>query len=203
MFQFAGFASHGYGFTVGSPRREGLPHSDISGSTSARLSPELFAACHVLHRLSVPRHPPNALLLARSRSAPSACHTSRERRVPHPRNQASSLACRDLGLGISIPMPGHDRSTAPDPIQTEDRISLRSLLSRPLHGHDSLHDVKITGPAQGADPSLVPVSRPLPTACRTCPARHTRRSRGARRAWWAWADLNGRPHAYQACALTS
>ena len=23
------------------------------------------------------------------------------------------------------------------------------------------------------------------------------------RAWWAWADLNGRPHAYQACALTS
>jgi hypothetical protein len=21
--------------------------------------------------------------------------------------------------------------------------------------------------------------------------------------WWAWADLNGRPHAYQACALTS
>ena len=22
-------------------------------------------------------------------------------------------------------------------------------------------------------------------------------------AWWAWADLNGRPHAYQACALTS
>ena len=25
---------------------------------------------------------------------------------------------------------------------------------------------------------------------------------GAGRAWWAWADLNGRPHAYQACALT-
>jgi len=23
------------------------------------------------------------------------------------------------------------------------------------------------------------------------------------RAWWAWADLNGRPHAYQACALTN
>ena len=20
--------------------------------------------------------------------------------------------------------------------------------------------------------------------------------------WWAWADLNSRPHAYQACALT-
>ena len=24
----------------------------------------------------------------------------------------------------------------------------------------------------------------------------------ATRAWWAWMDLNHRPHAYQACALT-
>ena len=39
----------------------GLPHSDIFGSKFARNSPKLFAACHVLHRLSVPRHPPNAL----------------------------------------------------------------------------------------------------------------------------------------------
>src|SRR6201996_5525332 len=40
----------------------GLPHSDIHGSNAARGSPWLFAACHVLHRLLVPRHPPNALL---------------------------------------------------------------------------------------------------------------------------------------------
>ena len=38
-----------------------MPHSDIRGSTIARISPRLFAACHVLHRLLVPRHPPNAL----------------------------------------------------------------------------------------------------------------------------------------------
>ena len=38
-----------------------MPHSEISGSKSARLSPELIAACHVLHRLSTPRHPPDAL----------------------------------------------------------------------------------------------------------------------------------------------
>src|SRR4051812_30867351 len=42
--------------------KEGLPHSDIRGSTIARISPRLFAACHVLHRLLVPRHPPNALI---------------------------------------------------------------------------------------------------------------------------------------------
>jgi hypothetical protein len=61
MVQFAGFASSSYGFTEGYPKRGGLPHSDIPGSTVARTSPGLFAACHVLHRLSVPRHPPDAL----------------------------------------------------------------------------------------------------------------------------------------------
>ncbi len=39
-----------------------MPHSDIRGSTIARISPRLFAACHVLHRLLAPRHPPDALL---------------------------------------------------------------------------------------------------------------------------------------------
>src|ERR1700686_3696701 len=39
----------------------GLPHAEIPGSTIARISPGLIAACHALHRLSVPRHPPDAL----------------------------------------------------------------------------------------------------------------------------------------------
>jgi hypothetical protein len=39
----------------------GFPHSEIHGSKGARPSPRLIAACHVLHRLSVPRHPPDAL----------------------------------------------------------------------------------------------------------------------------------------------
>jgi hypothetical protein len=63
MFQFTGFASRPYGFRSGYPLQGGLPHSEIRGSTSARLSPRLFAACHVLHRLSVPRHPPDALVM--------------------------------------------------------------------------------------------------------------------------------------------
>jgi hypothetical protein len=63
MFQFPGFASYHYGFMIRYPLPGGLPHSDIHGSTPARGSPWLFAACHVLHRLLVPRHPPNALLM--------------------------------------------------------------------------------------------------------------------------------------------
>ena len=39
-----------------------FPHSDIHGSRVICTSPWLFAAYHVFHRLSVPRHPPCALL---------------------------------------------------------------------------------------------------------------------------------------------
>src|SRR5215471_12000631 len=39
----------------------GFPHSEICGSRDACSSPQLIAACHVLHRLEVPRHPPCAL----------------------------------------------------------------------------------------------------------------------------------------------
>ena len=38
-----------------------MPHSDICGSIRICRSPQLFAACHVLHRLPEPRHPPCAL----------------------------------------------------------------------------------------------------------------------------------------------
>jgi hypothetical protein len=39
----------------------GFPHSEICGSKDACSLPQLIAACHVLHRLEVPRHPPCAL----------------------------------------------------------------------------------------------------------------------------------------------
>ena len=39
----------------------GLPHSEIHGSKPILGSPRLIAEYHVLHRLLLPRHPPNAL----------------------------------------------------------------------------------------------------------------------------------------------
>ena len=59
----------------------GLPHSEIPGSTIARISPGLFAACHVLHRLSVPRHPPDALFFALEH------HTKRQSQGAERRNR--------------------------------------------------------------------------------------------------------------------
>src|SRR5215203_5915868 len=78
MFQFPGFALNPYGFRVQYPHgprsakpdnrltsrygvEGGFPHSEILGSKLVRSSPRLIAAYHVLHRLSAPRHPPNAL----------------------------------------------------------------------------------------------------------------------------------------------
>ena len=62
MFQFARFASSALWIRPTIPQlRGGFPHSEIHGSTGARPSPRLIAACYVLPRLSVPRHPPNAL----------------------------------------------------------------------------------------------------------------------------------------------
>ena len=51
-------------FTIGylSITLSEFPHSDICGSTDICSFPQLFAACHVLRRLPVPRHPPCALL---------------------------------------------------------------------------------------------------------------------------------------------
>ncbi len=92
MFQFPGLAPRAYGFGPGSPKREGFPHSDIRGSTIARISPRLFAACHVLHRLSAPRHPPDALITLRIATA-----TARTQNRAAPNEEHAPSRMRDCG----------------------------------------------------------------------------------------------------------
>ena len=64
MFQFPGFPYAYYVFICVYRRITNgeFPHSDICGSLLICSSPQLFAACHVLLRRLVPRHPPYALL---------------------------------------------------------------------------------------------------------------------------------------------
>ena len=64
MFQFRAFPSYGYLIhrTITEYCSVVLPHSEISGSRLICSSPKLFAACHVLHRLLMPRHSPCALI---------------------------------------------------------------------------------------------------------------------------------------------
>ena len=76
MFQFPGFAlktlciqvlSTCFSSLMTAPKCNinelsgGLPHSEICGSKPILGSPQLIAEYHVLHRLLLPRHSPNAL----------------------------------------------------------------------------------------------------------------------------------------------
>ena len=76
----------------------GFPHSEIRGSTIARISPRLIAACYVLHRLSMPRHPPNALqrLIYSLQSEPARRPKPTARysaKTPVPTRRARSATC--------------------------------------------------------------------------------------------------------------
>ena len=64
MFQFRRFPSCDYliHHRMTEYGSAGLPHSEISGSKPMCGSPKLIAACHVLRRLLMPRHPPCALI---------------------------------------------------------------------------------------------------------------------------------------------
>jgi hypothetical protein len=94
----------------------GLPHSEIPGSTIARISPGLFAACHVLHRLSVPRHPPDALDL---------------RLIPTRRQKSRQQKSRQQGppIGKAVQTAAHRDKTRPgqNPLGTKSaRDKIRS-----------------------------------------------------------------------------
>ena len=72
MVHFPALSSAAYGFSRRYPGMTpgGFPHSEISGSTFVCNSPKLIAACHVLHRLLAPRHPPYALSSLTKRMLP-------------------------------------------------------------------------------------------------------------------------------------
>ena len=64
--------------------------------------------------------------------------------------------------------------------------------------------VAVTTATQRAHPPRrMAQAHPSPRPEARFPSRARPRRESIGRAWWARADLNGRPHAYQACALTS
>jgi hypothetical protein len=107
----------------------GLPHSEIHGSKSARLSPRLFAACYVLHRLLVPRHPPNALqrLISTFPSEPFFHLRSRRSNSPISSSPRSLGSPRGTCAHSSIPR-SCDRESAERAILLQ---TLRRFASKP------------------------------------------------------------------------
>ena len=82
----------------------GLPHSEILGSKPIPGSPKLIAGYHVLHRLLLPRHPPNALIALdptrkEQGSSGSEVYFSRSRHAgSHARNLVSVLDLDSIAL---------------------------------------------------------------------------------------------------------
>ena len=101
--------------------KEGFPHSDIRGSTIARISPQLIAACHVLHRLLAPRHPPNALLsLVNTAARTQYQHAKDLPKRTRPRVQPDNESVPTLGTPAKRP-PEAAPKKVPHPASTQQR----------------------------------------------------------------------------------
>ena len=236
----------------------GFPHSDIHGSGPVHGSPWLFAVYHVLHRLLLPRHPPNALValdLIRKEQGSFSCATASLLERNDRRATASLLerfgiaGCREdrafcvprrtsRSKAVHFPLRGYPRNIwlvldldssalAARPVRPLVQGGIKVPRTRPKAGHGvhaaifllleedhtepmciSLNDVK----APALRPWWGNVRQDDRTHARTlvhmgsmivstrmddvdgaCCGRH----------WWVEEDLNLRPHAYQACALTT
>ena len=130
-----------------------MPHSEIHGSKGARPSPRLFAACHVLHRLSVPRHPPNAL--TRLIRCASAAH-----REQTPRMRASTPR---LILSTSFYPPGRCPGSLAARAPAQARQSLANGQS---HSYPQCQRPDLRDQASGIRGSLYP----SPTRSLACPS---------------------------------
>ena len=140
----------------------GFPHSDIPGSKGALASPGLIAECHVLHRLLLPRHPPNALIALdpiQKTTGPFACgwfnHNPRPvwSEVVDPSASPRQETRRSRVLNDPQGIRQNPRSVSFD---LERLLSLQRTSKGPLRGarptrrtpeqrlvYNSLHDVSI------------------------------------------------------------
>ena len=94
LFQFRRFPSYAYLIQrrMTAYCAAGLPHSDIPGSMDICSSPRLFAACHVLLRLLMPRHSPCALF-SLTCGVTSYASLARPRQPFSLRRRSHSLRC--------------------------------------------------------------------------------------------------------------
>ena len=148
MFQFRRFPTYAYFVqrTLTEYCSAGFPHSEIPGSVPMCGSPRLIAACHVLLRLSMPRHSPCALIsLTSSKQSPF--------RSEHPLGHSSLHS-------LASPLPREPacaglRSELDDVFLVQDQIEMLGRLPK----HFNLFLVEVTG--------LEPVTPCLQSKCST------------------------------------
>jgi hypothetical protein len=152
----------------------GFPHSDIPGSKTVCVSPRLFAAYHVLHRLLAPRHPPCTL---------------------------SSLTGFSKVLLLCLPSVSY--SVVNERCATlSSRGAARSGSRRSRYRRTDPASLD-SGGDSGARTRSLRLAKPALSQLSYIPVRTGGRVAAPGRSWWAWVDSNHPPHAYQACALTN
>ena len=204
MFQFPGFPSLHYGFMQRycNITCSEFPHSDICGSRLICSSPQLFAACHVLLRRHVPRHPPYALcsliflsrLLILTYLQNSLTSTRPNRAIQAFPACLAFLRFRINQFGfLFVFCLSYFASFFHYAV-----VNLRMFNIFPQQRtyidfgrHRSALAAFAAWWAHAELPTKMAYVRSRVIAQATCVA------------WWAQVDSNHRPHAYQACALTS
>jgi hypothetical protein len=188
----------------------GFPHSEIRGSKVVRTSPRLIAAYHVLHRLSMPRHPLNAL------KALDRFH----RRCPFRGTETTGRFKDQLAHPVRA-WGGHAPSTW-EAIPTHPPLAGRPARRRPDKTGFTMTNSRRNEPEgpSSEDKNLSSEQNPIASHQGNGGAGRDRTDdillakqalsqlsygpiSGVRDEWWAWEDLNLRPHAYQARALTN
>ena len=157
----------------------GFPHSDIHGSLPAFGYPWLFVDRYVLLRLPVPRHPPCALLSLTCQQFLHCC------------------LCQSCSNHFSL--GSHFFSLTHLAVQCVGVLFCLFGFTFFLFLLYSVFKVPLRGGAVRRDCTSRSVSAFDLHSCRSWLLSDFS---GASR-WWAQVDSNHRPHAYQACALTT
>src|SRR4029077_18441366 len=189
-------------------KRAGFPHSEIRGSKGARPSPRLFAACHVLHRLSVPRHPPNAL--KRLIRSPSIAH--REQSL-HRRPQKPRLKTQHF-IFVLPAWPMTIRLLVQRPISRSSAQHKPTAANGQSHSYPQCKTTEVTNRKTNlrSRPRPIPVLFPRKRRSRLLlvepPSRRSPVGSGGAafskksgRLWWSRPGSNRRPPACKAGAL--
>ena len=214
MFQFRRFPT--YAYLIQRRLTEycsaGFPHSDISGSTVICTSPKLFAACHVLHRLLMPRHSPCALYSltsSRQTSYPSLPRWRESSAIPLPLLSSPNPLALGFGSAVFVSRSGSQAFEL-----CRLRV-LRNCLCYPFRKVPQIIFVSlccllfILGYFVQFSRCVFPASfetrcKHLTTKCLHLISKEWNHSFFLRKnEWWAQVDSNHRPHDYQSCALAS
>jgi hypothetical protein len=167
-----------------------LPHSEIHGSKLILSSPWLIAEYHVLHRLLLPRHPPNALfaldLIQKEQN--------REEAFCFPPAVATCItASRASRSEVILSCP---------PLTERTTVSVLDLEQNCLRARSPGHPHTGTGSSDVSLSSRCKIASVRTAKCTICTLR-SERQLSAGRKWWVEMDSNHRPYAYQAYALTT